>query len=572
MKKYKKSGHKVINFIWIAVWLLTFLLPQPMRVYAAENVDITRTCSVRFEIPAAYREELKAQVLTIRLYRIAEITEYGRYQGAPGYEDLHIDTLSTATTAEELTELAKNTASFLHIVNWQDVPAASPNYELSIINNEGIQSDMDTGLYLVCVKPAKVGNATYHAMPYIISLPTLITTELNNGAKDLKWVYDLTVDLKLGCERPTPAPTLQPTPSPNSDPLPEPTPEPTPLPTSIPTPLPSMTPRTSATPTQTAYPSPYLVEEDGVLWEYFYDENGVLGRRRKNRTGDDSTLIHALGGTGTAGVLFALFAILEKCKQRKLRKKDEEKEKYLQEEKHRNNNSTGWKTLRNIFGLACLVGLIILIIVCLQYYRLRQHNNAINREVLAESAEELEELQTEASDSVAAYCWENGLPVVNFNALKAINKDCVAWIYACDGQISYPVAASADEFYLTHAVDGVEAKSGAIYVDSTADNPFQSGRAVIYGHHMRDGSMFQPLMNYWHDRNYREECKNVYIITETRVYVYEISSIYVKEYEELDFLTEEQDLQDSIIDLVTCEYSGLDTRLVVEAVQKEIHE
>lgn len=563
MKKYKKSGHKVINFIWIAVWLLTFLLPQPMRVYAAENVDITRTCSVRFEIPAAYREELKTQVLTVRLYQIAKITEYGRYQGVPGYEDLHVDTLSTATTAEELKELAKNTASFLHIVNWEDAPATSPNYEFSIINNEGIQSDIDTGLYLVCVKPAKVGNATYHAMPYIISLPTLITTELM-GAKDLKWVYDLTVDLKLGCERPTPAPTLQPT----KPPVPDSSPEPTPFPT----PLPSVTPQPSATPTPTAYPTPYLVEEDGVLWEYFYDENGVLGKRRKNRTGDDSILMLALGGTRTTGAMFALFAFLEKRKQRKLRKKEEDKEKYLQEEKNRNNNSTGWKTFRNIFGLACLVWLIVLIIVCIQYYEMRQHNDAINREVLIESVEKPGELPTESSDSVADYCRENGLPVVNFNALKAVNKDCVAWIYACNGKISYPVVASADEYYLTHAVDGAEAKSGAIYVDSTADNPFLNGRAVIYGHHMRDGSMFQPLMNYWQDRNYREKCKNIYIITETKVYVYEVSSIYVKEYEELDFLTEEQDLQDSIIDLVTCEYSGLDTRLVVEAIQKEIHE
>lgn len=563
MKKYKKSGHKVINFIWIAIWLLTFLLPQPMRVYAAENVDVTRTCSVRFEIPAAYQEELKTQVLTVRLYQIAKITEYGRYQGVPGYEDLHVDTLSTATTAEELKELAKNTASFLHIVNWEDVPATSPNYEFSIINNEGIQSDIDTGLYLVCVKPAKVGNATYHAMPYIISLPTLITTELM-GAKDLKWVYDLTVDLKLGCERPTPAPTLQPT----KPPVPDSSPEPTPFPT----PLPSVTPQPSATPTPTAYPTPYLVEEDGVLWEYFYDENGVLEKRRRNRTGDDSILMLALGGTRTTGVMFALFAFLEKRKQRKLRKKEEDKEKYLQEEKNRNNNLTGWKTFWNIFGLACLVWFIVLIIVCIQYYEMRQHNDAINREVLIESAEKPGELPTESSDSVADYCHENGLPIVNFNALKAVNKDCVAWIYACDGKISYPVVASADEYYLTHAVDGAEAKSGAIYVDSTADNPFLNGRAVIYGHHMRDGSMFQPLMNYWQDRNYREKCKNIYIITETKVYVYEVSSIYVKEYEELDFLTEEQDLQDSIIDLVTCEYSGLDTRLVVEAIQKEIHE
>lgn len=562
MKNKKKSRHKVINLILLMVLMLSFLLQEPMTVCAAENVDIARRCSLRFDIPAAYREDLKTQVLSIRLYHIAEITEYGTYKSIPGYEDLHFEALTTTTTAEELRKLAKDTASYLHITNWEEIPATAPAYEFSITNNEGIQSDMDTGLYLVCVKPAKVGSATYHAMPYLISLPTLIKTE-NMGVKDLKWVYDLTVDLKLGCERPTPAPTPQPTP-----PL---VPDSSPEPTSIPTPLPSVTPKPSAIPTPTAYPTPYLVEEDGVLWEYFYDENGVLGKRRRNRTGDDSILMLALGGTRTTGVLFALFALLEKRKQRKIQKKEENKEKYLQEKKN-GHNPTEWKTFRNIFGLACLAWLIILIIVCIQYYEMRQHNDAIKREVLVGSAEKLEELSTGTSDAVADYCRKNGLPIVNFKALKAVNKDCVAWIYACDGKISYPIVASADEYYLTHAVDGTEAKSGAIYVDSTADNPFLNGRAVIYGHHMRDGSMFQPLMNYWQDRNYQEECRKIYIITEARVYVYEVSNVYVKEYEELDFLMENQDLQDSIIDLVTCEYSGLDTRLVVEAIQKDVQE
>lgn len=550
------------NLLIVLALLATFLLQDPIQAYAATNVSVEASCSVRFEIPSAYQTELQSQTIPIRLYRIAEITEYGQYKDIPGYESLHLGSLSTDTTAEQLKAKAQLVASYLNVDTWEATPATTPDYEFNITNNVGTQEIMFSGLYLVCVKTTTVGNATYHALPYIISLPTLIETTSGVGQSDLSWVYDLTVDLKLGCERMTPPPT----PLPTKPPVPEPTPEPT----SIPTPLPSVTPKPSAIPTPTAYPTPYVIEEDGVLWEYFYDDNGVLGRRRRNRTGDDASLPIALGGTVAAGTLLVILTVLDKKKKKK--EDDNSKER----KEHIPDGKPTMKTVRNILCIVFACGLLLLAVIGIRYYMMRQHNASIEDRVTAESLAELETEEADTTEAVLKYCEENQLPLVNFKALKAVNADCKAWIYACGGKISYPVVASDDEFYLTHAIDGMEAKSGAIYVDSTLDQPFTSERAVVYGHHMRDGSMFKPLTQYWQDRNYREEEKNIYIITETAVYVYEISSIYVKEYDDIEFLQEDfsngTDVEEPIIDLITCQYTGEDARLVVEAVQKEIHE
>lgn len=567
------------NLILLLAILSSLLLQKPLQAYAA-NVDTAADCSVSFVVPAAYRSELVSQELFVRLYRIADITEYGRYADIPGYEDLQVSTLSEQTTAEQLKLLAQKAATHLQVSEWEEIPEMTPDYELTISNNEGNCSDMRSGLYLVCVKTTKVGNATYHALPYIISLPTLIETGNGDAERELTWVYDLEIDLKLKCERQTVTPTPKPTNPPVPIPSPEVTPDPVPQPevTPDPTPLPTLTPSPTITPSPTPYPSPYIVEEDGVLWEYFYDENGVLGRRRVHRTGDDASLPFAAGGAIVTGGLCLIFVLLDKKHKKKEQPVQNEEKKTLRSaSEFTEKRFEAGKWLGKLFGIGFVIFLLLLLVISIRYYSMRQHNTEIESRVIRESVEEFETLDTGMTGEMLAYCEENRLPLVDFAALKAINEDCVAWIYACGGEISYPVVISNDEYYLSHAIDGTEAKSGAIYVDSLSKQPFESGRAVVYGHHMRDGSMFKPLVKYWQDKNYRDEEKNIYIITEAAVYVYEISQVYVKEYEDIEFLqagplAEADDTGEAVIDLITCQYSGIDTRLVVEAVQKEIYQ
>ncbi len=219
------------------------------------------------------------------------------------------------------------------------------------------------------------------------------------------------------------------------------------------------------------------------------------------------------------------------------------------------------RIVRNLLGLLFVMSAITLVIICIRYQRMQSHNNRLNQLVISMPREKLSSNTSDVSESGL----ENGLPIVDFNALKSINENCVGWIYACNGEISYPIVASCDDYYLSHSVDGKQSKAGAILVDSDSENPFVDNSAVIYGHNMKDGSMFHPLLQYWQKNDYALENPYIYILTENNSYIYEITSVYVDEYENIKSISNKPQNTQNMIYLITCEYSGEDTRLVVEA-------
>ncbi|MDO5123124.1 MAG: class B sortase [Eubacteriales bacterium] len=88
-------------------------------------------------------------------------------------------------------------------------------------------------------------------------------------------------------------------------------------------------------------------------------------------------------------------------------------------------------------------------------------------------------------------------PKIDFDALLAINPDCVGWIYIPDTDISYPVVQGDDNsYYLKHLFDGKWNSSGCIFMDSRVDASLSDRHTIIYGHHMKNGKMFSGLTKY----------------------------------------------------------------------------
>lgn len=88
-------------------------------------------------------------------------------------------------------------------------------------------------------------------------------------------------------------------------------------------------------------------------------------------------------------------------------------------------------------------------------------------------------------------------PEVDFTALQAINPDVVAWIYIEDTNINYPVVQGADNSrYLSVMADGRSNAAGSIFMDYRSEPDFSDRHTVIYGHNMRNGSMFHNIRNY----------------------------------------------------------------------------
>lgn len=107
---------------------------------------------------------------------------------------------------------------------------------------------------------------------------------------------------------------------------------------------------------------------------------------------------------------------------------------------------------------------------------------------------------------------------IDFESLQAANSDVIGWIY-CEGTvINYPVLQGADnDFYLHHTYEGEYSRSGSIFVD-TANRPgFLDSNTVIYGHHMKNGSMFASLQD-WKDQEFYEEHPIIWLLTPDQDY------------------------------------------------------
>lgn len=107
---------------------------------------------------------------------------------------------------------------------------------------------------------------------------------------------------------------------------------------------------------------------------------------------------------------------------------------------------------------------------------------------------------------------------VDWNKLKSTNPDTIGWIYCEDTIIDYPIVKSKNNSeYLTRGFDGSFNYSGTLFADNTTVNPFNDFNTTIYGHHMRDGSMFAVLDN-WLQQDYFDKHPYIYIYTPEQNY------------------------------------------------------
>lgn len=114
--------------------------------------------------------------------------------------------------------------------------------------------------------------------------------------------------------------------------------------------------------------------------------------------------------------------------------------------------------------------------------------------------------------------WELPPITVDFEGLQAVNSDITGWIYGEDTLIDYPVVQGEDDdFYLHHSYDKSESSSGSIFVEAGNRPEFADANTIIYGHHMKNKSMFATL-SYWGDQEYYEEHPVLWLLTPQQDY------------------------------------------------------
>lgn len=222
------------------------------------------------------------------------------------------------------------------------------------------------------------------------------------------------------------------------------------------------------------------------------------------------------------------------------------------------------------------------------------HKADMEFERLAEIVEQTEdEPEDEAGEKEELE--EGQSPLEKYRELFNQNNDMAGWIVVGGTQINYPVMYTPDnpDFYLKHNFEKEYSDYGVPYIAEHCDPAGPSDNVIIYGHHMKNGSMFTGLMEY-EDRDFYEKHKIVRFDTLTETAEYEVIAVFkTTVYDDTGFKyylfanTEEEsdftdyveqckslalyetgvtaEYGDKLLTLSTCEYSRTNGRLVVVA-------
>ena len=200
-----------------------------------------------------------------------------------------------------------------------------------------------------------------------------------------------------------------------------------------------------------------------------------------------------------------------------------------------------WKTVLTLSCVGCACCILFIVWYLYQnhesekQYRELQESFALEEETQSETQvtlEEIEEAEFTGSQEGDAASLPDDIFLdmenpIDFEKLAEINPDLYAWIRIPGTVIDYPVAQREgdDSYYLTHDMYQEPRFAGCIYTEDCNSRDFTDPNTVLYGHNMKNQTMFQNL-HLFADSDFFEEHPYVYIYTPEHVLVYKIFASY----------------------------------------------
>ena len=131
---------------------------------------------------------------------------------------------------------------------------------------------------------------------------------------------------------------------------------------------------------------------------------------------------------------------------------------------------------------------------------------------------------------------ENKCPIeVDWEGLKAVNDDIVGWIYVPGTVINYPVYQGEDnDRYLRNSATGEWSVGGQVFLDYENTAPgLVDNQSILYGHHLQDGTMFQP-MTLLDNQDVFDSTDTIWYVTERTAYELEPLFMYYTQPTDVD--------------------------------------
>ena len=189
---------------------------------------------------------------------------------------------------------------------------------------------------------------------------------------------------------------------------------------------------------------------------------------------------------------------------------------------------------------------------------------------------------------------ETELPQVDFAALGDVNEDIVAWLYGEGTVLNYPVVKGEDNsYYLSHLFDGSDNASGCLFLDSRNSSDFSDDNTIIYGHNMKNGTMF-AFINQYQEQSYYDQHPSMFLLTpngnfEVHLFAGFLEDVngnawqraFQNENEKIKWLEEARNAstfvsdtipskEDKIVTFSTCSNASEDVRYVLMGVLKDV--
>lgn len=188
----------------------------------------------------------------------------------------------------------------------------------------------------------------------------------------------------------------------------------------------------------------------------------------------------------------------------------------MQPENSEHKNNTIKKNNSVVWKIVMLMGAAMVLIAGWNIYRISKDYSDSNA------------LYSKLSDTYVATEKEKkegkwyDVAQVNLQELKKQNGDVTGWLYFENEDISYPIMYSGDDTtYLHTALDGSYASAGSIFMEENNHPDFQDSHTIIYGHNMRNLSMFGKL-RYYKQKEYYDNHTYFQIFTDKGIYRYQI--------------------------------------------------
>lgn len=239
------------------------------------------------------------------------------------------------------------------------------------------------------------------------------------------------------------------------------------------------------------------------------------------------------------------------------------------------------RTIKNIILIILIVIFIFSTYKVVRYLVEANINKKLNNDLIVKAITIIEDDDDD----------ENKIPfTVDFGKLKQENGDIVGWIYSKNTPINYPIVQSKDNnYYLRRLITGEYNTAGSLFMDYRNNPNIEDSNTIIYGHNMKNATMFGTLQKY-RNQEYYDNHKIMYYFTPEKNYIvrifagftesvesnlYQLGNINQNDIEQLyrksNFKSDVTVAEgDKFLTLSTCAYEYDGARYVVIGLMQEV--